>query len=72
MPLTIDELAQGVLSKEDIAYPLPDAIILVLAPFAPVGRVFDIGKENGDLLALAFQGGLGGEDFLDQMTRSIA
>jgi hypothetical protein len=34
----------------------------------PVGEqchgAFQVGKEHGDLLALAFEGGLGGEDFL--------
>src|SRR5262245_28095247 len=30
-------------------------------------RSLQVGEENGDLLALAFQGGLGGEDLLGQM-----
>ena len=34
-------------------------------------RALEVGEQHGDLLALAFQGGLGGEDFLGQMARSI-
>jgi hypothetical protein len=32
-------------------------------------RPFRIGKQHGDLLALVFEGGLGGEDFLGQIPR---
>ena len=34
-------------------------------------RAFDIGKQHRDLLALAFQGSAGSEDFLREMRRSI-
>ena len=34
-------------------------------------RALQVGKEHGDLLALAFEGGLGGEDFLGQIARGI-
>jgi hypothetical protein len=34
--------------------------------------VLEVGKEHGDLLAFAFEGGLGGEDFLGQIARGIA
>ena len=35
-------------------------------------RAFQVGKEHRDLLALAFQGGFGGEDFLGQMGGGVA
>jgi hypothetical protein len=35
-------------------------------------RAFEIGKEHRDLLALAFECGLGVEDLLGQMTRGVA
>ena len=31
------------------------------------GRVFEVGKEHGHLLALAFQGGAGREDLVGEM-----
>ena len=34
-------------------------------------RAFDIGKQHGDLLALAFQGSAGSEDFLREMRRGV-
>ena len=35
-------------------------------------RTLEVGEENGDLLALALQGGLGGEDLLGEMLRVYA
>ena len=35
-------------------------------------RAFQIGEEDGHLLALAFQGGLGGEDFLGQVLGGVS
>jgi hypothetical protein len=35
-------------------------------------RAFQVREEYGHLLALAFEGGLGGEDFLSQISRGIA
>ena len=35
------------------------------------GRALEIGKEHGDLLALAFQGAARGEDLLGQILRSV-
>ena len=34
-------------------------------------RAFHVGEEHGDLLALAFQGSFGGEDFLGQMAGGV-
>ena len=34
-------------------------------------RALQVGEQHGDLLALAFQGGLGGEDLLGQMLRGV-
>ncbi len=36
-----------------------------------LGRVFDVGKADGHLLAFAFQGTAGGEDFLCEMLRCV-
>ena len=35
------------------------------------GRVLDVGKEDGDLFAFAFQGGAGGEDLVGEMGRRV-
>jgi hypothetical protein len=34
-------------------------------------RALEVGEEDGDLLALSFDGGLGGEDFLSEVLRSV-
>jgi len=34
-------------------------------------RAFEVGKEHGDLLALAFEGRLGGEDPLGEMLGGV-
>jgi hypothetical protein len=34
-------------------------------------RALEVGEEDGDLLALAFQGGLGGEDLLGEVLGSV-
>ena len=36
-----------------------------------LGRAFEVGKEHGDLLALAFQGTAGGQDFLGEIGRRV-
>src|SRR5262249_2159851 len=39
--------------------------------FDQFGGIFDVGKQHRHLLALAFEGTLGGENLLDQMTGGI-
>ena len=34
-------------------------------------RALEVGEEHGDLLALAFEGALGGEDLLREMLRRV-
>ncbi len=36
-----------------------------------LGGAFEVGKQHGDLLALAFQGAAGGEDFLGEIGRGV-
>ncbi len=36
-----------------------------------LGRIFDVGKEDGDLLAFAFEGTAGGEDFFREILGCI-
>jgi hypothetical protein len=35
-------------------------------------RAFEVGEEDGDLVALALQGRLGGEDLLGEIPRRVA
>jgi hypothetical protein len=35
-------------------------------------RPLQVGEQHGDLLALAFEGAAGGENFLGQMSRGVA
>jgi hypothetical protein len=39
--------------------------------FDQLGGVFDVGKQDGDVLAFAFEGAAGGEDFLSEIGRCI-
>jgi hypothetical protein len=34
-------------------------------------RALEVGEEHGDLLAFALEGGLGGQDLLDEMLRRV-
>jgi hypothetical protein len=47
------------------------ARLLRIAVSQQLHRAFEIGEEHRDLLALAFQGGLGGEDLLGQILRGV-
>ena len=44
------------------------ARLLGIAVSQQFHRALQVGKEDGDLLALAFEGGLGGEDLLGQIS----
>jgi hypothetical protein len=45
---------------------------LGIEPLDQPGGVLEVGEEDGDLLALAFQSSFGGEDFLGQIARGVA
>jgi hypothetical protein len=44
---------------------------LGVEPLDEPGGVLDVGKEDGDLLALAFKAGTRGENFLGQVCRRV-
>ena len=48
------------------------ARVLGIAVGQQFHRTLQVREQHGDLLALAFQGGLGGEDLLGQMLRGVA
>ena len=47
------------------------ARLLGIAVGQELHRAFEVGEKDGDLLALAFQGGPGGEDLLGQVLRRV-
>jgi hypothetical protein len=47
------------------------ARLLGIAIGQQLHRAFQIGKQDRDLFAFPFEGGLGGEDFLGQIPRGI-
>jgi hypothetical protein len=46
--------------------------LLGIAVSKQLHRAFEVGEEDRLLLALAFEGGFGGEDFLGQIPRGVA
>ena len=48
------------------------ARLLRVAVGQQLHRALEVGEEHGDLLALAFEGGLGGEDLLGEVLRGVA
>ena len=57
---------------EDLEETIHDAVPLLRVELGgQFRRSPDVGEQDGDLLALAFKGPPGGEDFLDEMLRRV-
>jgi hypothetical protein len=74
-PITHDLIDSAFIAVDRVHHALKDGVEELAGFFrSSVGQqlhgAFEIGKEHRHLLALAFQGGLGGENFLGQQNRA--
>ena len=71
-------LVDGALVAVDgLHHPLEDGVeelagLLGIAVGEQLHRALEVGEEDGDLLALALEGALGGEDLLGEVLRGVA
>jgi len=76
-PVAHDLVDRALVAVHGLHHSLEDRVeelagFLGIAVGEQLHRALEVGEKDGDLLALAFQGGFGGEDFLGQVLGGVS